>query len=224
MIKNYYNHLNSHICTMPPRMNFGNQDYEFNLQRQEPESEDEDYDENNDFYEDDESVDEYLPADSGKCYLALCELYNGKIHGSNNYFINSQYLVIQRFSGNEILSRMLNDIVKQYSQVYRRLAQQSNISHSIIKNYKNIIAREDYISPQIVKCSYLPDGECVAVIKTMWIKLIQRRWRTVFNERRRIIGERSRISSIFYREIHGTWPTGLNVVPSICGMLSQIQG
>jgi len=132
--------------------------------------------------------------------------------------------VIQRFSGNEILSRMLNDIVKQYSQVYRRLAQQSNISHSIIKNYKNIIAREDYISPQIVKCSYLPDGECVAVIKTMWIKLIQRRWRTVFNERRRIIGERSRISSIFYREIHGTWPTGLNVVPSICGMLSQIQG
>jgi len=39
MIKNYYNHLNSHICTMPPRMNFGNQDYEFNLQRQEPESE-----------------------------------------------------------------------------------------------------------------------------------------------------------------------------------------
>jgi len=207
---------------MSPRMNFGNQDYEFNLQQQEPESEDEDYDENDDFDEDDESVDEYLPADSGKCYLALCELYNGKIHGSNNYFVNSQYLVIQRFSGNEILSQMLNGIAKQYSQIYRRLAQQSNISHSIVRNYKNIIAREDYISPQIVKCSYLPDGECVAVIKTMWIKLIQRRWRSVFNERQRIIGERSRISSIFYREVKGTWPAGLNALPSIHGMLSHL--
>lgn len=225
MIKNYYNHLNSHICTMPPRMNFGNQHYEFNLHQQEPESEDEDYDENDDFDEDDESVDEYLPADSDKCYLALCELYNGKIHGSNNHFINSQYLVVQRFSGNKTLSQILNGgIVRQYLQEYRKLAQQPNTCHSIIRNYKNIIARDDYMSPQIVKCSYLPDGECVAVIKTMWIKLIQRRWKSVFNKRQRIIEERSRISSIFYREIHGTWPTGLNALPGICGMLSQMQG
>ncbi|MEI6152283.1 MAG: hypothetical protein WCQ10_07130 [Chitinophagia bacterium] len=201
---------------MPPRMNFENQDY---LEAESEESHTDDEDNFNEDYDD-----EYLPADSNKCYLALCELYNGKIHGSNNKFINSQYLVLQRFTKRDLFEETLTGIISKYSREYRKLASQPNTCHSIIRNYKNIISRDNYISPQIVKCSYLPEGECVAVIKTIWIKLIQRKWKTIFSERQRIIGERSHINSIFYRELHGTWPCGLNVLPGICGMLSQMRG
>lgn len=238
MINNYYNHLNLIIFTMPPRMNFGNNDqYQQHLH-----DHDHDYpalddvsetdNESNGSYtdEEDDSEDsefdgEYLPADSNKCYLALCELYYEKIHGSNDQTMNSQYLVIQRFSGNELSSHNLLSTMKLYSRQYKKLVQQNPINmqtHPVIKNYRNIISRDHYISPQIVKCVYFPGGECTAIIKTIWIKLIQRKWKNIFKERKRIICERSHASSIFYREIYGKWPQGLNVLPGIYGMLSQL--
>jgi len=103
---------------MPPRMNFENQDY---LEAESEESHTDDEDNfNEDYY--DESLDEYSPADSNKCYLALCELYNGKIHGSNNKFINSQYLVVQRFTKRDLFEETLTCIISQYSREYRKLA------------------------------------------------------------------------------------------------------
>lgn len=35
----------------------------------------------------------------------------------------------------------------------------------------------------IGKCIYLPTGECIAIIKTIWIKLIQRTWKNVLKKR-----------------------------------------
>ena len=198
-------------------MNFENQDY------LEAESE-EFYTDDEDNFDEDYDDDEYSQADPNKCYIALCELYNGKIHGSNNKFTNSQYLVVQRFTKRDLFEQTLTGIITQYLQAYRKLALQPNISHSIIRNYKNIISRDNYISPQIVKCSYLPEGECVAVIKTIWIRLIQRKWKIIFSERQRIIRRRSHISNIFYREVHGIWPTEINALPGIRGMLSQLKG
>ena len=173
MINNYYNHLNLNIFTMPPRMNFGNNDQYYLHENADPAIDDSETDnESEESYtddEDNESVDEYLPADSNKCYLALCELYYSKIHGSNDQAMNSQYLVVQRFSGNELLSRNMQVTMKLYSRQYKKLVQQNPINmyaHPIIKNYRNIISMENYISPQIVKCVYLPGGECTAIIKS----------------------------------------------------------
>jgi hypothetical protein len=51
------------------------------------------------------------------------------------------------------------------------------------------------------------------VIKTFWIKIIQRVWRRVYNERQRIIQGRKTIESIRYRELNGHFPEGYRVMP-----------
>jgi hypothetical protein len=60
-----------------------------------------------------------------------------------------------------------------------------NSNHSVIRNYHNIIKSFYYIQPHIVECVYLPDpgGECVAILKTFWLKIIQRTWKRVYKQR-----------------------------------------
>jgi len=57
--------------------------------------------------------------------------------------------------------------------------------HSIIRNYHNIVKSLYYIQPHIVECVYLPGpgSECVAILKTFWLKIIQRTWKRVYKQR-----------------------------------------
>jgi len=94
--------------------------------------------------------------------------------------------------------------------------------HKIIRNYHHIVRQPYYIQPQIAECYYFHNKECVCVLKTFWIRLVQRTWKRICKERKSMIQRRTMISSLNHREIHGRWPEGLNVLPSIYGMLSYI--
>jgi len=91
-----------------------------------------------------------------------------------------------------------------------------------IRNYVNIIRNPLYIQPQIAECHYLSNRECVCVLKTFWLRLVQRTWKRICKERKDIIQRRMLISSLKYREIRGRWPPGLNSMPSLYGMLSYL--
>ena len=64
------------------------------------------------------------------------------------------------------------------------------------------------------------DNTYKVIIKTHWIRLIQRRWRNVLNERKRVIQIRTKVSSIMNYQICGRHPYGANHMPRFCGMLS----
>lgn len=64
------------------------------------------------------------------------------------------------------------------------------------------------------------DNTYKVIIKTHWIRLIQRRWRNVLNERKRVIQIRTKVSSIMNYQICGRHPYGANNFPRFRGMLS----
>lgn len=94
--------------------------------------------------------------------------------------------------------------------------------HKLIRNYHNIIRRPDYIKPEIAECIILPTGENIAIIKTMWIKFIQRKWKGVFAARQRIIHSRCCPSSLSTRQLTGKWPKHCFYLPGLKGMLSNL--
>jgi hypothetical protein len=51
------------------------------------------------------------------------------------------------------------------------------------------------------------------VIKTFWIKIIQRVWKRVFRERRHILEGRKTLVSIKYRELNGYFPEKYRIMP-----------
>jgi hypothetical protein len=44
------------------------------------------------------------------------------------------------------------------------------------------------------------------VLKTFWIRILQRKWRKIFNERKHILQIRKRLDSLRFRELNGIWP------------------
>lgn len=92
-------------------------------------------------------------------------------------------------------------------------------SHKLIRNYHNITRGPNYIKPEIAECIVLPTGENIAIIKTMWIKIIQRKWKKVYAARQHIIKCRSCPSSLSIRQLTGMWPRHCLRMPGLKGML-----
>ena len=151
--------------------------------------------------------------------LILCEIYNNKKHGLNN--INDTYYLtliriksIYNFEGITLFANYFNKLYKKHSNKL--------IPHSHIKNYENIITGPNYIKPEIAECIVLSSGHNVSIIKTIWIRLIQRTWKRIYNEREQIIQKRATYASIKEREITGYWPKCLRVLPRMNGMMNYL--
>jgi hypothetical protein len=74
---------------------------------------------------------------------------------------------------------------------------------------------------EIMKLYILNDGTYSVVLKTHWIRLIQRHWRKALLMRKQIMKKQMLVRSLYYREIHGKFPYGLNNMPMLTGLMSQ---
>jgi hypothetical protein len=95
--------------------------------------------------------------------------------------------------------------------------------HDIFRNYKQIITMDNYIKPEITECIYLNTGHCVAILKTFWLRLVQRKWKNIIKERNIIIKKRCNLNSLRHREITGKWPQDCLKLPQFKGMLSPLK-
>jgi hypothetical protein len=184
--------------------------------------------------------------------LVLCEILNTHLHG-NDGNIDGHYLIINKFdastgsaiysgsdndsesdddddysdySANEEDETVMGSSLSLFTNIHNDYYHQqvpNTVKHSTIRNYRNIIARPDYIRPEIAECIVLPSQHTVAIIKTIWIKIIQRKWRKVYAERNKIIKTRMQYSSLKTREINGRWPQSCNYLPTLYGMMSNLK-
>lgn len=119
--------------------------------------------------------------------LVMCEPYNQYVYGHFNTHVNSQWIVLSRFRYFEptVMERLINTHLwtnKQYS-LWKK--------HPFISNYQKICKD---MKPQIAECIYLQSGECVCIIKTFWLKIIQRRWKKIYHKYK----QENQESSIFH--------------------------
>ena len=120
----------------------------------------------------------------------------------------------------------LNDsmafLQKQYSNPVN--FHQNNFgNHPTIRNYHNIISSPNYIKPEIGEYIILPTQEAIAILKTVWLRIIQRKWKKVFAERQDIIKKRRLNASISSREIYGKWSQPCSNLPGLKGMLKELK-
>jgi hypothetical protein len=178
-----------------------------------------------------------------KYNLVVCELFNRNIHGfckDSDAFVNGHYLCMHISRNRSIFEDRvydseddefnidydseechIGDLVDLRGAYYINYTRHVNIirKHNLIRNYHKIIYSENYIQPHIGEVVYLSSGECVCIIKTFWLRLVQRCWRRVYNEKKRVIQRRKNIQSLRFREIHGKWPNDCNYLPGLNGMI-----
>jgi hypothetical protein len=236
---NYFNNgLNNYSNT-------NNMNYGFDSQQYGQQYENHD----NDFSDDETATIDSIETDPDiqKFRIVLCELFNPSIHGMDNDSdptICGQYLVYNKYDyilPAELLSGYDSDGVywdESWFQdnppfnedliAFRDHIRQDILpderfhNHPIIRNYKNIITAPDYIRPEIAKIEYLSGRECVAILKTHWLRLVQRTWKRVFADRKKCMRLRCSPQSLRTRELRGIWPHECRVLPQLKGMLSCI--
>ena len=164
---------------------------------------------------------------TNKYNLFIPELYNKYIHGKTNETdpnVNGQFMVLQTFkydnsNENKVIELFtyINSMSKFYKKYYLRNFR--GLNHDIIRNYKNIITNPKSLNLEIGLVCYLRGDECVCILKTFWLKLIQRAWKKIYQERKLIQKKRCNPRSILYRQLTAKWPDDCNYMPSMRGML-----
>lgn len=61
------------------------------------------------------------------------------------------------------------------------------------------------------------------IIKTYWLRIIQRHWKQIYKQRLSIITQRIKHTNQHYKSIHGNYPSHISNLPSLYGMLSIYQ-
>jgi len=180
--------------------------------------------------------------------IVICDLHNKYLHGltedsdsniSGHYIVafkancktsNMNYINVDVASSERNQNNTLNQIINDFDLLYKRKYillkgyPKYNIycKHPIIRNYKNMIENENYIKPEIAKCFYLKGGECVAILKTFWIKIIQRVWKKIYKERKIILEKRKSYNYLKFRELRGNWERPYITKAGIYGMLNNL--
>jgi hypothetical protein len=176
-------------------------------------------------YDDDDSVVYNSDETSVTRYnIILCELYNELLHGeTNDDHVKSSYLVYCRFK--QLDADYIDDYTQDFNAYYLSLIHNDHPAtnnHSLYRNYKNIISRQNYIKPEIAQCVYLENQECVAILKTFWIKIIQRTWKNVIRNRKDIVKKICNLNYLRQRNI--TNCTNKNILyPELKGMLAPLK-
>ena len=128
-----------------------------------------------------------------KYNIVLCELYNKEYHGYVDGEINNHYLTLIRFK---------------------------NYDYNYINSFR--IADPSRYRLEIAECLYLPSSHCISILKTYWLKLIQRTWKKIYKDRKQTLLLRSHLNSLKYKEINGRWPNNCANYPTLTGMLSGL--
>ena len=120
-----------------------------------------------------------------KYNLAYCEIFNSKFHGkddSSSKNIDSHYLIFMTLHNHDFHNdaefiEISNNICIIRENLKNRYSNYSNYSHPVIRNYTEILIKKDYMSLEIIECIELEGGEHVAIYKTFWLRIIQRKWK-----------------------------------------------
>ena len=170
--------------------------------------------------------------------LGICELFNENIHGFiqgesspeiyYHYFMRNEISIQEFYEDIRMVEEMCQRLNYYYTNRICRIPYY--YLYHPIPNYRKIIQSNQsqssydyrYIKPEIIERIILPKGgECIAIIKTFWLRIIQRTWKKVFLKQKEILNKRMSIYCIKYLEIHGSYPSDCSYYPTINGMLSS---
>jgi len=133
--------------------------------------------------------------------LGIVSLIHPRYHGEHHE--DASYLVNMSFSsesipwkGESVLAR-INPAVLQH--------------HPKIRNYWSITRA---LGMELITEWTSDDGACYAVLHTWVIRMVQRKWRDLLDQKRIRLAELSTMSALEYQRVHGkSIPTKLRISP-----------
>ena len=151
-----------------------------------------------------------------KYELAFCVFFNAHIHGKDENSspnIDSHYLILHSIDVDTFYNsqsfgafmQMIDGSRRHYSR-YIQLNKQCG-EHAVIRNYKSAVLKKNYISLEIIQHIELEGGgEHVAIYKTFWMRIFQRKWKKHHHYKMQLVRSLLKPRGLLMREIGRRYP------------------
>lgn len=153
---------------------------------------------------------------TSKAYqLAICEVFHPALHGQNETStpnVNTHFLVYTLIDIDDFYSKAYLSEENSIRRYHRAIhIMNESLNHPTIRNYRRVSNK--YIRLEIIQTDVLTGQEEVAYLKTFWLRIVQRRWKKIYQARKDLLRQRSTLSAIFERQRTGQWPAHLRRWP-----------
>ena len=167
--------------------------------------------------EDSQSIESDESTESGTEYDSETEEMVDRIYFHEEDFLDSEKEDKHYYIGNSLVSQ--DKLYILYANaVTPTTFFRFDINH--VKSYLHdysIFATNSNID--IMKLFILDDHTHTVVIKTYWLKIIQRHWKKIYSQRKYCISRRRQIKTMMYVEGNGMYPYDCQSMPGLQGML-----
>ena len=139
--------------------------------------------------------------------LGLCEIYHPHFHGQNEdiALLYTSFIYMQPISIEEFYHLDYQDTLCQWERSMdqsMRGYHENELKHPHIRNYLTLVKNNIYRKPQIVSKFELDSGHTLCIIKTLWLKILQRKWKKYYQAR---ISSFKQPQNLMKRSILGHW-------------------
>ncbi len=151
---------------------------------------------------------------NSKYELAFCVFFNAYIHGKDTNSspdIDLHYLILHSVNVDTfydsleftIFMNMINMSRNHYCRYFQ--LNRHSTEHSYIRNYRAAVSKKNYISLEIIEHIELESGgEHVAIYKTFWLRIIQRKWKKYYHNKMEKVRKLLKPYGLLMREIGKT--------------------
>jgi hypothetical protein len=164
--------------------------------------------------------------------LAICEIVHPLLHGVDEMSIdemsvdemsidemsidvNNHFLIYTTFKVNEFYNNSYKQEetrIQRHRQRENRLLRLSE-KHPTLRRYNQHYIRLEIIQ-YIRVISTAGHGEYhVGILKTFWLRIVQRRWKKIFKARQELIRKRGSVIALQEKQRTGMWPKQLRLWP-----------
>jgi len=140
-----------------------------------------------------------------KYKLGVCEFFHNNIHGftNNSYkYIHGHYMILSIIHKYDFYNLCM-DNYQNHMYNYYNYNNNKLLYHPIIRNYNNIISNKNNIKVNIIQIINLSTNENIAIIKTFWLKILQRKFKKNYKNRLIKLEKMKNIRYLMQREILG---------------------
>lgn len=142
-------------------------------------------------------------------------LYNEDVdHIESDKYNNHYYLGLYKYveqSGNLLF------MMSASNKLFLKYPHEKIVDY--LKEYSIVQSISDNVD--IMKM-YVKNDTYYVVLKTHWIRLIQRKWKSLFNDFKNRQEQKLKSANLKYRERNGNFPNQLNYRPKIYGMMRKL--
>ena len=150
-----------------------------------------------------------------------------KVH--NKYYIGKCYKfqehIEDSYSNEHIFLSISVSPNTFFRHSYFDIANYLNVfgSFNCFNYYNNLFNRRHIQNIDIMKMAMIEHNNFqmyTVIVKTYWLRLVQRHWKKVYKQQSYIVRQRCKIQNMRYREVHGYYPEKINKFPLLKGMLN----